>query len=251
MLTGTEFEGAVIALFHLLLTRPDKTRALREAFYRQNMPNLTNLLATVLVFAVVIYFQGFKYNLSLSSPGFVVFVGFIPLLLPRLTLFYLFVLVPLSSSQKQLYPIKLFYTSNIPIILQSALVSNLYFLSQVLYKRFSGNPLINMLGRWEEPEYGHGQSIPVGGLAYYLSPPSSISDVLADPFHTVFYVSFVLAACALFSRAWIEVSGSSVRDVAKQLEDQKVSLFLFFFSAPSAFCSPSSLFPDVHHWLPP
>lgn len=56
---GTEFEGAIIALFHLLATRTDKVRALREAFYRQNLPNLMNLLATVLVFAVVIYFQVF------------------------------------------------------------------------------------------------------------------------------------------------------------------------------------------------
>lgn len=30
--------------------------------------------------------------------------------------------------QQQNYPIKLFYTSNMPIILQSALVSNLYFI---------------------------------------------------------------------------------------------------------------------------
>ena len=37
---GTEFEGAVIALFHLLATRTDKVRGLREAFYRQNLPNL-------------------------------------------------------------------------------------------------------------------------------------------------------------------------------------------------------------------
>lgn len=54
---GTEFEGAVIALFHLMATRTDKVRALREAFYRQNLPNLMNLLATILVFAIVIYFQ--------------------------------------------------------------------------------------------------------------------------------------------------------------------------------------------------
>ena len=54
---GTEFEGGIIALFHLLATRHDKVRALREAFYRQNLPNLMNLLATVLVFAIVIYFQ--------------------------------------------------------------------------------------------------------------------------------------------------------------------------------------------------
>ena len=33
--------------------------------------------------------------------------------------------------QQSTYPIKLFYTSNIPIILQSALVSNLYIISQV------------------------------------------------------------------------------------------------------------------------
>ncbi|KAI1716897.1 secY translocase domain-containing protein [Ditylenchus destructor] len=54
---GTEFEGAIIALFHLLATRNDKVRALREDFYRQNLPNLMNLMATVFVFAIVIYFQ--------------------------------------------------------------------------------------------------------------------------------------------------------------------------------------------------
>ena len=55
--SGTEFEGAIIALFHILATRADKVRGLREAFQRTNLPNLTNLSATVLVFAVVIYFQ--------------------------------------------------------------------------------------------------------------------------------------------------------------------------------------------------
>ena len=44
-------------MFHLLATRQDKVRALREAFYRQNLPNLMNLMATILIFGVVIYFQ--------------------------------------------------------------------------------------------------------------------------------------------------------------------------------------------------
>lgn len=43
--------------------------------------------------------------------------------------------LPIKSAryrgQYSSYPIKLFYTSNIPIILQSALVSNLYLISQV------------------------------------------------------------------------------------------------------------------------
>jgi hypothetical protein len=47
----------LIALVHLLITRTDKVRALREAFYRQNLPNVTNLLATVVIFLIVIFFQ--------------------------------------------------------------------------------------------------------------------------------------------------------------------------------------------------
>lgn len=43
-------------------------RALQEAFYRQNLPNITNLLATALVFIVVIYFQGWRVDLPVSTP---------------------------------------------------------------------------------------------------------------------------------------------------------------------------------------
>ena len=50
--------------------------------------------------------------------------------------------------QQQQYPIKLFYTSNMPIILQSALVSNLYFISQLLYKRYGTYFIVKLLGRW-------------------------------------------------------------------------------------------------------
>ena len=40
----------------------------------------------------------------------------------------------------------------------------------------------------------------------------------AHPFHALFYIVFMLSACALFSKTWIEVSGSSAKDVAKQLK---------------------------------
>jgi len=193
---GTEFEGAIIALFHLLITRTDKVRALKEAFYRQNLPNCTNLLATALVFCVVIYFQGFRVDLPVKYQR--------------------------QRGQPGSYPIKLFYTSNIPIILQTALVSNLYFMSQLLYRKFSDNILVNLLGRWQD--HGSGQSIPVGGIAYYISPPGSTAEILADPFRTIFYITFVLTACALFSKTWPEVSGSSAKDVAKQLRDQQMTM---------------------------
>jgi len=192
---GTEFEGAIVALFHLLITRTDKVRALKEAFYRQNLPNLTNLLATILIFLVVIYFQGFRVDLPVKYQKY--------------------------RGQQGSYPIKLFYTSNMPIILQTALVSNLYFISQLLYKKFGGNFLVGLLGKWQDME-GTGQTVPVGGLAYYMSAPNSLTQILYDPIRFVTYVIFILSSCAMFSKTWIEVSGSSARDVAKQLRDQQM-----------------------------
>ncbi len=54
---GAEFEGAIIALFHFLLTKQNPFYALQQAFYRQNAPNICNLIATVIVVLIVIYFQ--------------------------------------------------------------------------------------------------------------------------------------------------------------------------------------------------
>jgi protein transport protein SEC61 subunit alpha len=59
-------------------------------------------------------------------------------------------------------------------------------------------------------------------LAYYISPPGSMSAILVDPFRAIFYISFILSSCALFSKTWIEVSGSSARDVAKNLREQQM-----------------------------
>jgi protein transport protein SEC61 subunit alpha len=142
-----------------MVSKSDKVHALKEAFYRQSAPNLTNLIATVLVFFVVIYFQGFRVDLPVRYHK--------------------------VRGQQGTYPIKLFYSSNIPIILQTALVSNLYFFSQLLYRRFKSNFVVNLLGQWQESDFGNSNAIPVGGLAYYLSPPQSLADVYADPLHVV------------------------------------------------------------------
>jgi len=190
---GPEFEGAIIAAFHLLITRPDKVQALREAFYRQNLPNLTNLLATVVVFYVVIYFQGFRVDLPLKHTKNRGMAG-------------------------RKLPIKLFYTSNIPVILQTALVSHIYTFSQILARRFPGNRMILLLGDWRPN--ARGQWAPVGGIAYYLSPPNSVMEIITHPLHVVTYVGFILGSAGMFSRIWIDVSGSSPQDVARSLKNQ-------------------------------
>ena len=40
-----------------------------------------------------------------------------------------------------------------------------------------------------------GQSIPIGGLAYYISPPRDLIDFIRDPLHSIFYVLFILISC--------------------------------------------------------
>merc|ERR1719262_1665312 len=91
--------------------------------------------------------------------------------------------------------------------------------------KFPGNFFVGLLGVWADTgSGGPGRaSYPVGGLCYYMSPPESFGHILEDPFHAAIYICFMLGSCALFSKTWIEVSGSSARDVAKQLRDQQMT----------------------------
>ncbi|KAI8834708.1 SecY subunit domain-containing protein [Chytridium lagenaria] len=190
-------KGSHCCIMHLLFTRRDKFRALKEAVFRSNLPNVGNLLATIVVFAVVIYLQGFRVEIPVTSNKI--------------------------RGQQGTYPIKLFYTSNMPIMLQSALTSNIFFISQLLYKRFPENFLVRLLGVWKNHE-GVPQEFASGGFAYYISPPQTLAAVTQDPLHFVVYVTFMLSACAFLSTAWIEVSGSSPRDVATQLKNQGLTI---------------------------
>ena len=120
---GPEFEGAMISMFHLLFTWNDKSRALKEAFYRDRLPNVMNLLATLVVFLAIIYLQGFRIEIPVKSNRF--------------------------RGQRGTYPVKLFYTSNMPIMLESALTSNVFIVSQMLFSRFPDNLFVRLLGVWE------------------------------------------------------------------------------------------------------
>lgn len=62
----------------------------------------------------------------------------------------------------------------------------------------------------------------VAGIAYYMSPPHTLKEAFLDPIHTLLYIMFIVSACALFSKTWIEVSGSGPREIAKQLKDQQM-----------------------------
>ncbi len=49
-----------------------------------------------------------------------------------------------------------------------------------------------------------------------------MKEFIIDPIHSTVYIIFMVLACAMFSKTWIEVSGSGPRDVAKQLKEQQM-----------------------------
>jgi len=85
----------------------------------------------------------------------------------------------------------------------------------MLAVKFHGNILVNLLGVWADVGGGGpARAYPVGGLCYYLSPPENLSHIAEDPIHAILYIVFMLGSCAFFSKTWIEVSGSSAKDVS-------------------------------------
>jgi protein transport protein SEC61 subunit alpha len=114
------------------------------------------------------------------------------------------VLLPISSrdarGRRDTLPVKLLYTSSVPIVLHSAAVSAFSVASQLLhYSRYGGGMVARLIGTWEEASYA---AVPVGGLAYYVTPPAGQGHVIADPLHALLYAVLLLTSCALLSQAW-------------------------------------------------
>ncbi|KAI8391477.1 SecY subunit domain-containing protein [Radiomyces spectabilis] len=192
---GDEYEGALISLVHLMTSRHNKARALKQAFYRGHLPNVMGLLSAVFIFGLVVYVQGFRVELPVTSNR--------------------------MRSQRGTYPIKLFYTSSMPIMLYSAMIANVFMISQMLYQRFGTNLLVRLLGVWHPIDESN-QLLATNGVAYYLSAPRNLTHAILDPIHTVIYIAIMVTGCALLSKSWAEISGSSPRAVAHQLKEQQL-----------------------------
>lgn len=74
--------------------------------------------------------------------------------------------------------------------------------------------IICNLAYFQDSGAGGARSYPIGGICYYMSPPETFSHVLIDPVHAILYIIFMLGSCAFFSKTWIDVSGSSAKDVS-------------------------------------
>ena len=201
--------GVITAFIGLLLST-GPIDAIGKLFFRIGMPtaSLIAVFATIVVFLVVIYFESMKVEIPVSYSEHRGFRG--------------------------KYPIKLLYTSNIPIILVSAVFADLYFIAQMLHNSFpDGNLLVSVLGVFENQ---NGNIVPVDGLVFYLTPPRGLlghnaliptdlaGNFLQDQFFRTLPRAFVYGTAMIilavfFSRMWIETAGMGPKDVSKQLLD--------------------------------
>ncbi len=121
------------------------------------------------------------------------------------------------------YPIKLLYTSNIPVILAQALYANILFFGQIIYNNFNrdkSNPFLNWIGTFSSQSGSTQQIADQWTLARYVTPPQGLFYILYEPdgvLHVIIYTLLTVVLCWGFSRIWIDIAGIAPRDVSRQL----------------------------------
>jgi preprotein translocase subunit SecY len=162
------------------------------------LPSIYGLLLTILTVLIIVYISGVRVEIPITSTRFRGFSG--------------------------VYPMKLMYVSNVPVILASALLTNIIFFSQYVFfswNRAGNNPWLNLLGVWDPGNLNKG---PISGLAYYLTSPRNFSEAPADPLRAASYIGFFVLISVLFAKTWVELGGLSPKSVAKSLLDAKVQV---------------------------
>ena len=171
---------------------------LSDVFFRYNqLPSIFGLLITAGIMLILVYTQGMKIEIPIVSTKY---RGF-----------------------SAVYPIKLMYVSNIPVILASALTANAVFIGQMLWANMNpanNNMFMNFLVQFDPTS----PSTPIGGLVYYITPPRGLDIVALDPMRAVGYVIFMIIIVVIFGKLWVELGGLSPKSAAKNLLDADVQV---------------------------
>jgi preprotein translocase SecY subunit len=199
-LVGEETLTAFGAIPSLIQTLIQNQFTLQYLYLRpQSLPTMLGFFTTLIVFLVVIYFEGVRVELPISRAGY--------------------------KGYRSRYPIKLLYVSNLPVIFASALFANVYFISQIVWSNYNynnSNFWFNLLGTYTVQNGGN--PIPTGGLVYYVISPGSIAGLIVDPLRAIVYTGIMVSFCVVFSLTWLEVGGLGPAKVAKQLLDSGMQI---------------------------
>ena len=171
---------------------------LSNALFRSGqLPSIFGLIVTSLVLLALVYVQGIHVDIPIVSTKYRGFTA--------------------------VYPIKLLYTSNIPVILASALLANAVFMGQMLWANYNpdnSNPFFNVIAQFDPQQ----SQSPTGGVLYYITAPRSFEHSLQDPVRTVVYIIFLTGIVTVFGRLWVELGGLSPKAAAKNLLDADVQV---------------------------
>ena len=171
---------------------------LSQVFFRSNqLPSIFGLLLTAGILLILVYTQGMKVEIPIVSTKY---RGF-----------------------SAVYPIKLMYVSNIPVILASALTANALFIGQMMWANLNprnAQPFLNFLFQYDPTS----PSTPIGGLVYYITPPRGLEIAALDPMRAVGYVLFMIGIVVVFGKLWVELGGLSPKSAAKNLLDADVQI---------------------------
>ncbi|MDG6900977.1 MAG: preprotein translocase subunit SecY [Nitrososphaerota archaeon] len=174
------------------------TKTLPDILVRSfKYPSALTFVLTIVMILVLVYIEGIRVELPITSTKYRGFQG--------------------------VYPIKLLYVSNIPVILVSALAANVTFFTRILSNFYgsSTNSWISLLGTF--PKNGT-SSYPTGGLVYYMTAPQGIQQTFSDPIHSVIYLLYLVGMAVLFAKLWVEIGGLNPKAVAKNLMDADVQV---------------------------
>jgi preprotein translocase SecY subunit len=194
-LSDGKYLGSIIAFVQTLGERG----SIIQAIYRtEGLPDMIGLGTTIAIFLIVIYLNGLRVEIPVSYAKY--------------------------RGYRSKFPIKLLYSSNIPVIFASALFGNIFFITQILWTRYnpaSTNQWLNLLGIFETEG---NQYVPKGGLVYYVISPRSLSAVMEDPIRAVVFTGLMVLTCVFFAITWVEVGGMDARSVSKQLLDSGMQI---------------------------
>ena len=152
---------------------------------------LIPLIATVIVFLVVLYGESMRVEIPISH-GSVKGHGRIRGAVGK-------------------YPLKFVYSSNMPVILTSALLVNVTLFANVFQK--IGFPLLGTIKDGKA----------VDGIAWLLSTPK-LEMFITEPIHVLIYAIFFIACCMLFSYLWVEISGLNAKKISEQLYSSGIQI---------------------------
>ncbi|MGQ9468824.1 MAG: preprotein translocase subunit SecY [Nitrososphaerales archaeon] len=174
-----------------------KRNSFNEVILRGAFPSLVGFIATIGVILLLIYVEGVRVEVPITSSKYKGFSG--------------------------VYPIKLLYVSVVPVILTSVLLTDIRFFSQFIWTNYNignTNPWLNWIGTGDRLT----GTYPTGGLVYYISPVRSLAGAMADPLRAISYVFFMVTLVVIFSKLWVEIGGLAPTEVAKSLIDADVQV---------------------------